>query len=126
MLIAGATGGGKSSFLYYLIAEVLKLGNSRGFAGEVYICDPKNAELASLSHVIGSDRVGVSPAQIARVVRLVRERMDERYEFMQNPERFRFGANAFTYGLNPVFLIFDEVAAFKAAADKKTFNEVWD
>lgn len=126
MLIAGATGGGKSSFLYYLIAEVLKLGNSRGFAGEVYICDPKNAELASLSHVIGSDRVGVSPAQIAKVVRLVRERMDERYEFMQNPERFRFGANAFTYGLNPVFLIFDEVAAFKAAADKKTFNEVWD
>ena len=45
---------------------------------------------------------------------------------MQNPERFRFGANAFTYGLNPVFLIFDEVAAFKAAADRKTYNEVWD
>ena len=126
MLIAGGTGGGKSTFIYYLIAEFLRLGNSRGFAGEVYICDPKNAELASLSHVIGSDRVGVSPAQIAKVVRLCREEMDRRYEYMQDPERFRFGANAFTYGLNPVFLIFDEVAAFKAGADKKTFAEVWD
>ncbi len=126
MLIAGGTGGGKSTFIYYLIAEFLRLGNSRGFAGEVYICDPKNAELASLSHVIGSDRVGVSPAQIARVVRLCREEMDMRYKYMSDPERFRFGANAFTYGLNPVFLIFDEVAAFKAGADKKTFAEVWD
>lgn len=126
MLIAGGTGGGKSTFLYYLIAEFMRLGNSNGFAGEVYICDPKNAELASLSHVIGSDRVGVSPAQIAKVVRLCREEMDRRYEYMQDPERFRFGANAFTYGLNPVFLIFDEVAASKAAADKKTFTEVWD
>ena len=52
--------------------------------------------------------------------------MDRRYEYMQDPERFRFGANALTYGLNPVFLIFDEVAAFKAGADKKTFAEVWD
>lgn len=126
MLIAGGTGGGKSTFIYYLIAEFLRLGNGNGFAGEVYICDPKNAELASLSHVIGSDRVGVSPAQIAKVVRLCREEMDRRYEYMQDPERFRFGANAFTYGLNPVFLIFDEVAAFKAGADKKTFAEVWD
>lgn len=126
MLIAGGTGGGKSTFIYYLIAEFLRLGNANGFAGEVYICDPKNAELASLSHVFGSDRVGVSPAQIAKVVRLCREEMDRRYEYMQAPERFRFGANAFTYCLNPVFLIFDEVAAFKAAADKKTFAEVWD
>lgn len=126
MLIAGGTGGGKSTFIYYLLAEFLRLGNENGFAGEVYICDPKNAELASLSHVFGSDRVGVSPAQIAKVVRLCREEMDRRYEYMQDPERFRFGANAFTYGLNPVFLIFDEVAAFKAGADKKTFAEVWD
>ena len=126
MLISGGTGGGKSTFLYYLIAEFMRLGNPNGFAGEVYICDPKNAELASLSHVIGSDRVGVSPAQIAKVVRLVRERMEERYQYMQDPERFRFGANAFTYGLNPVFLIVDEVAALKAAADKKTYTEIWD
>ena len=126
MLIAGGTGGGKSTFIYYLLAEFLRLGNGNGFAGEVYICDPKNAELASLSHVFGSDRVGVSPAQIAKVVRLCREEMDRRYEYMQDPSRFRFGANAFTYGLNPVFLIFDEVAAFKAGADKKTFAEVWD
>ena len=126
MLIAGGTGGGKSTFIYYLLAEFLRLGNENGFAGEVYICDPKNAELASLSHVFGSDRVGVSPAQIAKVVRLCREEMDRRYEYMQDPSRFRFGANAFTYGLNPVFLIFDEVAAFKAGADRKTFAEVWD
>lgn len=126
MLIAGGTGGGKSTFIYYLISEALRLGDSSGGAGEVYICDPKNAELASLSHVFGSDRVGVTPAQIAKVVRLCREEMDRRYQYMQDPSRFSFGADAFSYGLNPVFLVFDEVAAFKAAADKKTFEEVWD
>ncbi len=126
MLIAGGTGGGKSTFIYYLIAEFLRLGDGSGGAGEVYVCDPKNAELASLSHVFGADRVGVTPAQIAKVVRLCREEMDRRYAYMQEPERFRFGADAFSYGLNPVFLVFDEVAAFKAAADKKTYEEVWD
>lgn len=125
MLIAGGTGGGKSTFIYYLVSEFLRLGDSSGGAGEVYICDPKNAELASLSHVFGSDRVGVTPAQIAKVVRLCREEMDRRYKYMQDPARFHFGADAFSYGLNPVFLVFDEVAAFKAAADKKTFDEVW-
>lgn len=126
MLIAGGTGGGKSTFIYYLLIEFMRLGDANGGAADVYICDPKNAELASLSHVFGSDRVGVSAGQIAGVVRRCREEMDRRYEYMQDPARFRFGASAFDYGLNPVFLIFDEVAAFKAAADKKTFDEVWE
>lgn len=126
MLIAGGTGGGKSTFIYYLLIEFMRLGDASGGAADVYICDPKNAELASLSHVFGSDHVGVSAGQIAGVVRRCREEMDRRYEYMQDPERFHFGASAFDYGLNPVFLVFDEVAAFKAAADKKTFAEVWE
>lgn len=125
-LIAGGTGGGKSTFVYYLLGEFLRLGDASGGAADVYICDPKNAELASLSRVFGSDRVGVTPGQIAGVVRRCRETMDERYRYMNDPERFRFGASAFDYGLNPVFLVFDEVAAFKAEADKKTYAEVWD
>lgn len=126
MLIAGGTGGGKSTFIYYLLIEFMRLGDANGGAADVYICDPKNAELASLSCVFGSDHVGVSAGQIAGVVRRCREEMDRRYEYMQDPERFHFGASAFDYGLNPVFLVFDEVAAFKAAADKKTFAEVWE
>lgn len=125
-LIAGGTGGGKSTFVYYLLGEFLRLGDASGGAADVYICDPKNAELASLSRVFGSDRVGVTPGQIAGVVRRCRETMAERYRYMNDPERFRFGASAFDYGLNPVFLVFDEVAAFKAEADKKTYAEVWD
>lgn len=125
MLVAGGTGGGKSTFIYYLLGEFLRLGDADGGAGDVFICDPKNAELASLSCVFGTDRVGVSPAQIAGVVRRCREEMDRRYAYMQDPARFRFGASAFDYGLPPVFLIFDEVAAFKAGADSKTFAEVW-
>lgn len=125
-LVAGGTGGGKSTFLYYLLGEFLRLGDASGGAGEVFVCDPKNAELASLSRVFGPDRVGTTPGQIAKVVRRCRELMDERYRYMNDPERFRFGASAFDYGLNPVFLVFDEVAAFRAEADKKTFGEVWD
>lgn len=125
-LVAGGTGGGKSTFLYYLLGEFLRLGDASGGAGEVFVCDPKNAELASLSRVFGPDRVGTTPGQIAKVVRRCRELMDERYRYMNDPERFHFGASAFDYGLNPVFLVFDEVAAFRAEADKKTFGEVWD
>ena len=124
--MAGGTGGGKFTFLYYLLGEFLRLGDASGGAGEVFVCDPKNAELASLSRVFGPDRVGTTPGQIAKVVRRCRELMDERYRYMNDPERFRFGASAFDYGLNPVFLVFDEVAAFRAEADKKTFGEVWD
>lgn len=127
MLVCGGTGGGKSTFLYWLVASALQLHDGHGGgAGEVFVCDPKNAELGSLSRVFGKDHVGTTPAQIAGVVRRCRELMDARYSYMQAPERFRFGASAFDYGLHPVFLVFDEVAGFKAAADKKTFAEVWD
>ncbi|VDK43331.1 unnamed protein product [Cylicostephanus goldi] len=125
-LIAGGTGGGKSTFLYYLLGEFLRLGDATGGAADVFICDPKNAELASLSRVFSPDHVGTTPGQIAKVVRHCREVMDERYRYINDSERFRFGASAFDYGLNPVFLVFDEVAAFRAEADKKTFTEVWD
>lgn len=121
-LVCGGTGGGKSVFLYWLVAQALQLANP----AEVFVCDPKNAELGSLSRVFGKERVGTTPGQIAGVVRRAVALMDARYGYMQSPERFRFGASADDYGLPPAFLIFDEFAGFRAEADKKVMQEVVD
>ena len=43
LLLAGVTGGGKTTFLNYLIIEMKKM------RGTVYICDPKHSDLAILN-----------------------------------------------------------------------------
>lgn len=120
-LICGATGGGKSTFIDYLIIEFLKR------KSDVYICDPKQSDLSNLSLFFGeySNRVVGEPNHIARVVREVYEEMNRRYsEYIKNPEVFVYGGNYLTYNLKPVVLFFDEFTSFKLACDKKVCDEV--
>ena len=122
ILIAGGTGSGKSILISYLLLEFLKR------KSELFIADPKNSDLGSLSHYLGSERVATTPNQIARIVRLTVQEMNRRYEYMR--ENFRYGSNFSDHGFNMTWLIFDEMGAFKASAtDKKSrevINEVMD
>lgn len=47
ILVAGGTGSGKSVFISFLILELLKRQST------VYIADPKNSDLGSLSYYFG-------------------------------------------------------------------------
>lgn len=120
-LICGSTGGGKSTFIDYLIIEFLKR------KADVYICDPKQSDLSNLSLFFGeySNRVVGETNHIARVVREVYEEMNRRYrEYIKNPDIFQYGANYIDYGLKPVVLFFDEFTSFRISCDKKINDEV--
>lgn len=123
ILIAGGTGSGKSLLISYLLIEFLKKSEN-----SVYICDPKNSDLGSLSHFLGEERVATTPNNIARVTRLAITEMQNRYAHMNT--NFRYGSNFGDHGYNPIWLIFDEMGAFQASGtDKKSkeiINEVMD
>ncbi|OMC78452.1 FtsK/SpoIIIE domain-containing protein [Viridibacillus sp. FSL H8-0123] len=123
ILVAGGTGSGKSLFISYLLIEFLRKSEN-----SIYICDPKNSDLGSLSHYLGEERVATTPNNIARVVRLAIAEMQNRYDYMN--ENFKYGSNFVDHGYNPIWLIFDEMGAFQASGtDKKSkevVNEVMD
>lgn len=122
ILISGGTGSGKSMFMSFLLIEFLKQKST------IYLCDPKNSDLGSLSNYFGEKYVATTPNNIARVIRLAVDEMKSRYTYMN--ENFIYGANFETHGFKSVWVLFDEVGAFQAyGTDKKSkelINEVMD
>lgn len=118
LLLAGVTGSGKTTFLNYLIIEMKKM------QADIYICDPKRSDLASLKNILGSENVASDTNNIAKLSRIVKETMESRFiDYKENGENFVYGHSFVDYKLNPVFIIFDELGAFRASADKKVFTE---
>lgn len=97
ILISGGTGSGKSMFMSFLLIEFLKQRST------IYLCDPKNSDLASLSNYLGQKNVGTTPNNIARVIRLAVHEMKSRYDYMN--ENFIYESNFETHGFKPVWNI---------------------
>ncbi|MDU1847138.1 MAG: FtsK/SpoIIIE domain-containing protein [Niallia nealsonii] len=116
ILMSGGTGSGKSVFISFLLLEFLKRKST------VYICDPKNSDLGSLSHYIGDEKIATTSNNIARVVRLAVSEMNDRYKHMN--ENFIYGSNFVDHGYNPIWLVFDEMGAFQASGTDKKSKEV--
>ncbi|EQC68140.1 FtsK/SpoIIIE family [Streptococcus sp. HSISB1] len=116
ILVAGGTGSGKSVFISFLILEFLKRQST------VYIADPKNSDLGSLAYYLGDKYVATTPNNIARIVRLVVEEMQERYQYMH--DNFQYGSNFTDHGFKPAWLIFDEMGAFQASGTDKKSKEI--
>lgn len=118
LLLAGVTGSGKTTFLNYLIIEMKKM------QAVIYICDPKRSDLASLKNIIGADYVASDTNNIAKLSRIVKEKMEQRFiDYKENADNFVYGHSFVDYKLKPVFIIFDELGAFRASSDKKVFTE---
>lgn len=118
LLLAGVTGSGKTTFLNYLIIEMKKM------QANIYVCDPKRSDLASLKNILGAEYVARDVNNIAKLSRIVKEEMENRFIcYKENAENFVYGNSFVDYGLKPVFIIFDELGAFRASADKKVFTE---
>ncbi|MDT5638763.1 otitis media-associated H10 [Streptococcus oralis subsp. dentisani] len=116
ILVSGGTGSGKSVLISVLILEFLKRQST------VYIADPKNSDLGSLSHYFGNKYVATTPNNIARIVRIVVEEMQERYQVMR--DNFQYGSNFSEHGFKPICLILDEMGAFQASGTDKKSKEV--
>lgn len=121
-LIVGGTGSGKSFFILGKIVSYLSLTPQ----AELYIVDPKNADLSLLRFIEGmEERVVTEPNQIAKMLREVVEIMEDRYKTYFN-DISAFGKDYTDFGLSPVILIFDEFSAFIHSVDKKLSKEVLD
>ena len=116
ILVSGGTGSGKSVFISFLILELLKRQST------VYIADPKNSDLGSLSYYFGEEYVATTPNNISRIVRQVLEQLHERYQYMR--ENFQYGKNFSEHGFKPVWFIFDEMGAFQASGTDKKSKEI--
>lgn len=118
LLLAGVTGSGKTTFLNYLIIEMKKM------HADIYICDPKRSDLASLKNILGAEYVASDANNIAKLSRIVKEAMETRFiNYKENAKNFVYGYSFVDYSLKPIFIIFDELGAFRASADKKVFAE---
>lgn len=117
-LTVGSTGSGKTMFINSKILAYAKM------KADIFICDPKNADLSLIKYVEGfpESHIGVSHAQICKILRLVNQEMEERYErYFSN--KSAFGKTFVDFDLPPVVLFFDEVTAFMKTADKKLVSE---
>ena len=103
-LICGGTGGGKTYFLLTIIEALLRTN------ANLYILDPKNADLADLGTVMGN--VYHTKDDMIDCVNAFYEGMVTRSEEMKLHPNYRTGENYAYLGLAPQFLIFDEYVAF--------------
>lgn len=104
ILIAGGTGGGKTYFILTIIEALLRTN------AQMYVLDPKNADLADLSAVM--PKVYYRKEEITACIDRFYEGMMARSETMKLMDNYKTGENYAYLGLPPHFLIFDEYVAF--------------
>lgn len=111
MLIAGGTGGGKTYFILTLIEALLKTN------AQLFILDPKNADLADLSIVL--PHVSTQKEDIAACIEDFYQCMLQRSQEMKKLPNYKTGENYAYLGLEPNFLIFDEYVAYMELLNTK-------
>lgn len=114
-LVVGEVGGGKTYFLLSLVMALLKAD------AKLKIYDPKTADLADLRDVpkfLNKHEVYTDYNQIAQSLRITVEQMNARYVNVKSLPNYKTGKNYAYYGLEPVFIIFDEFVAFIDKIDK--------
>lgn len=104
MLIAGGTVGGKTYFILTIIEALLRTN------AQMYVLDPKNADLADLSAVM--PEAYYQKEEITACIDRFYEGMMARSETMKLMDNYKTGENYAYLGLSPHFLIFDEYVAF--------------
>ena len=110
-LIAGATGSGKTYFLNYLICCLIYN------RADITFIDPKSADIKAIGEVVNPQKTACTENQIAKLVREFSEEMGKRQEIIGKSGKVN--ATYLDFGMKPQFLIFDELAAFKAGVEKK-------
>ena len=116
-LIAGATGSGKTYFLNYIICSLLHN------QADITFVDPKNADIKAIGQVVNKDKTAYKEEEILKLVEDFSNEMTARQEIIGNSGKVN--ATYLDFDMKPMFLIFDELAAFKAGVkEKKTATDV--
>lgn len=109
LLIAGGTGGGKTVFMRSLVLCLVKM-------GIVEICDPKRADFVPLGKTaVLKDRIFIEREAIISAIERAAQMVSDRNDYM-NQKMDEMGENDlrkfYEYGLDPYFLVIDELNAF--------------
>lgn len=123
-LIAGKTGSGKTYALYGLILQMLQHSNN------VYIADPKKADLSSLSDIFPEGHVSSNAddieIMIENAVSLMHERQEKIIELSRKLNLFDADFTDIPE-MKPIFILIDEISALMSSFDEpkkaKNFNK---
>ena len=112
ILVVGRSGSGKTNTTTYIMLKAI----SQMDCG-LYIIDAKRADMYGLRAFLNHKEkvVASTTNQIARLLRLINENMNTRYENFQDG---KWGQDFSEYGYRPYLLIIDEVSAMLAEAGK--------
>ncbi|MEW4355111.1 hypothetical protein AB1I63_09735 [Streptococcus pneumoniae] len=125
-LIAGATGMGKSYFLYYIVLVFL----SRFSFENLYIIDPKSSSMAVIGRMIGN--IAVTKQESLLLLREFHKKMEERKKEISPLLETGLEKDYTDFNLEPIFLLFDEYATFRSSiktmskAERDEIEEIID
>lgn len=91
----------------------------------IYIADPKENDLYNLRYFLGNEYVASSANNIAKILRIMYEKINERNKLMTRNGLDNFGKDYRDFNLKPIFIIFDEVGVIMNEDPKiaKEINE---
>ena len=119
MLITGGTGGGKTYFIYMLIAVL-------GKEGRIHIADPKKSDLSDLAdYPIFKGLVFSETSEIFEMLKISVELMDKRFKYMKEHPNHKMGKNYRYYKMPPEFFIIDEWGAFVSTLSMREEMELY-
>ena len=129
-IICGATNSGKTYLSTMLILDYLKI-KGKGGGCDIYVCDPKSADLAIICRRIDLKKYGkvqnlaVSENEIARVLREVNDEMEHRYFEYFTDDEHSFGKTWKDIdNAKPLVVIIDEFSAVLSTANPKVAKEI--
>jgi len=119
MLITGGTGGGKTFFIYTLIAIIAK-------EGRVHIADPKKSDLSDLADFPAfKDLVFSESKDIVGMLKKAVDLMEKRFKYMKEHADHKMGKNYRYYKMPPEFFVVDEWGAFVSTLSMKEELELY-
>lgn len=130
MLICGSTSSGKSYLVSMLILDYLRI-KGKGGGCDIYVCDPKSADLAIICRRIDLKKYGkvknlaISENEIARLLREINAEMERRYFEWFNDDDNSFGKTwKDIQAAKPLVVIIDEFSAVLSVANPKVAKEI--
>lgn len=119
MLITGGTGGGKTYFIYMLIAVL-------GREGRIHVADPKKSDLSDLAEFPTFQGLVFSEtSDIFDMLKKSVELMDKRFKYMKEHPKHKMGKNYRYYEMPPEFFIIDEWGAFVSTLSMREEMELY-
>lgn len=129
-IICGATSTGKTYLVSMLILDYLRI-KGKGGGCDIYVCDPKSADLAIICRRIDLKKYGkvqnlaVSENEIARLLREVNDEMERRYSEWFTDDEHSFGRTWKDIdNAKPLVVIIDEFSAVLSVANSKVVKEI--